>query len=132
MKMQKKILFTVLGLAILGLSVGKGAMTTWAAARGNVVVFSANWCASCREVLPVVRDVAAQNGLSVTEIDVDSQAAPKQAQNLGLSIPNDEPPQVFYVNRGRSTLLYSGKNFKFGYADTVRASLLQNLQRAQQ
>lgn len=129
--MQKKILFTVLGLMIVGLSVGKGALSTWAAVRGNVVVFSANWCASCREVVPVVREVAAQNNLAVTEIDVDSQAAPKQAQNLGLSIPNDEPPQVFFVNKGRSTLLYNGKNFKFGYPDTVRTTILQNLQRIQ-
>ena len=129
--MQKKLLVTAVGLLVLGLSVGKGVMSGWAASRGNMVVFSANWCASCREVLPIVHDVASQNGMGVTEIDVDSQTAPKQARALGLSMPNDEPPQVFYVDRGRATLLYNGKNFKFGYPDAVRAALLQNLQRSQ-
>ncbi len=129
--MQKKLLVTAVGLLVLGLSVGRGVMSGWAASRGNMVVFSANWCASCREVLPIVRDVASQNGMGVTEIDVDSQMAPKQARALGLSMPNDEPPQVFYVDRGRATLLYNGKNFKFGYPDAVRAALLQNLQRSQ-
>ena len=129
--MQKKLLVTAVGLLVLGLSVGRGVMSGWAASRGNMVVFSANWCASCREVLPIVRDVASQNGMGVTEIDVDSQMAPKQARALGLSMPNDEPPQVFYVDRGRTTLLYNGKNFKFGYPDAVRAALLQNLQRSQ-
>lgn len=129
--MQKKLFVTMVGLLVLGLSVGKGVMSGWAASRGNMVVFSANWCASCREVLPIVRDVASQNGMGVTEIDVDSQMAPRQARALGLSMPNDEPPQVFYVDRGRATLLYNGKNFKFGYPDAVRAALLQNLQRSQ-
>jgi thiol-disulfide isomerase/thioredoxin len=131
MKMQKKLLVTLLSLVIAGLCVNKGMMKTWAAARGNVVVFSANWCASCREVLPVVREVASQNSMSVTEIDVDAQTAPKQARGLGLSIPSDEPPQVFLVDHGKTTLLYSGKGFKFGYPDAVRATILQNLQKAQ-
>lgn len=129
--MQKKLLIAAVGILVLGLSVGKGMMSGWSASRGNMVVFTANWCASCREVLPVVRDVASQNGMSVTEIDVDSQTAPKQARTLGLSMPNDEPPQVFLVEHGKATLLYNGKSFKFGYPDAVRAALLQNLQRSQ-
>jgi thiol-disulfide isomerase/thioredoxin len=119
-------------LFVVALSTGKGFLVTFAAGRGSLVVFDANWCASCREVLPIVRDVAGQNGLSVTEIDVDGQTAPKQAQSLGLSVPNEEPPQVYYVNRGRATLIYNGKGFKFGSGDAVRATLLQNLQRVLQ
>lgn len=121
---------TAIIMTLLGLSfAGTGLWSALAAPRGTVVVFNANWCASCREVLPIVREVAGQNSMSIVEIDIDSQQAPKQARTLGLSMPNDEPPQVFYVDRGRSTLLYSGKQFKYGSGDAVRATVLQNLQR---
>jgi thiol-disulfide isomerase/thioredoxin len=132
MKTQKKWLIGLLVLLVATLSVGKGILLTFAASRGNLVVFSANWCASCRSILPIVRDVAGQNNLSVTEIDVDAQTAPKQAQSFGLSVPNDEPPQVFYINRGHGTLIYNGKGYKFGSDDAVRTTLLQNLQRVLQ
>lgn len=128
--MQKKILVTLAVLAVVSLSVGKGVLSAWAAARGNMVVFTANWCASCREVVPLVRDIAGQNSLSVTEIDVDSATAPKQAQSFGLGMPHDEPPQVFFVDKGRSTLIYNGKGYKFGYQDATKATILQNLQKA--
>lgn len=103
--------------------------TTWGAIRGTLVLFSANWCASCRDVLPIVREIAGQNNLDITQIDVDSQDAPRQARHYGLSIPTDEPPQVYFLNRGRATLVYNGKSFRAGGADTVRTTLLQNLQR---
>ena len=64
-----------------------------------------------------------------TSIDVDAQSAPKQARSMGLSMPTDEPPQVFYVDRGRATLIYNGKSYKYGQDDAARATLLQNLQR---
>ncbi len=130
MKMQKKILITIAVLTVVSLSVGKGIMAGWAATRGNMVVFTANWCASCREVVPIVRDVASQNNIAVTEIDVDSATAPKQAQGLGLGMPHDEPPQVFFVDKGRSTLIYNGKGYKFGYQDAAKTTILQNLQKA--
>jgi thiol-disulfide isomerase/thioredoxin len=113
---------------ILGLTAGRGALTGWAASRGTVVLFNANWCASCREVNPIVQDVASQNNLGYTQIDVDAQTAPKEAHNYGLSIPNDGPPQVYYVDRGHATMLYNGKDYKFGYGDAARATILRNLQ----
>jgi len=130
MRLQSKLTLG-LGIAvILALTLGRGAMMGWAAARGTLVLFNANWCASCREISPVVREVASQNGLTVTEIDVDAQTAPKEAHNYGLTIPNDGPPQVYYVDRGRSTLLFNGKDYKFGYPDVARTTLLRNLQPA--
>lgn len=132
MKMQKKILLSLGVALILGLTVGRGLMAGWAATRGNIVLFNANWCASCREVAPIVQDVASQNNLGVTQIDVDAQTAPKEARNYGLSIPSDGPPQVYYVDRGRSTLLYNGKDYKFGYSDMARSTILRNLQRVLQ
>lgn len=103
-----------------------------AAGRGTMVIFNANWCASCREVVPIAQEIAGQNGMTVRQIDVDAQDAPKQASSLGLSIPNGEPPQIFYVNRGRSILLYNGRGYKFGYSDAVRSTILQNLQQVLQ
>lgn len=104
--------------------------TATAADRATLVVFNANWCASCREVVPVVRDIASQNNLTVREIDVDSQTAPKEARSYGLSIPNDEPPQVYLVSRGRVTLLYNGRAYRMGYSESARAAILQNLQQS--
>jgi len=124
-------------VALLGAIVVAGAFSGrlfkgWAANRGTIVVFDANWCASCRELTPVVRDVASQNGLGVTQIDIDFQDAPKQARSLGLNIPNDEPPQVFFVDRGKATLIFSGRQYRFGQPEQARATILQNLQRVLQ
>jgi thiol-disulfide isomerase/thioredoxin len=132
MKMQKKILLGLSIALIMGLTLGRSVMMGWAATRGNIVLFTANWCASCREVNPIVQEIATQNSLGITQIDVDAQTAPKQARNYGLSIPNDGPPQVYYVDRGRSTLLYNGKDYKFGYGDMARATILRNLQKVLQ
>ncbi len=100
------------------------------AARQNatIVVFNANWCASCRTIVPVVQDVGRQNQLPVVVIDVDYADAPKQARSYGLSIPTGELPQVYYVVPGSSSLLFDGKQYKFGMSDLVRATILQNLQ----
>lgn len=126
---KQKYGLALLGVMTLGVLFSKTLSTIPVDAKsGTIVVFNANWCASCREVIPVVSEIATQNNLSLTQIDVDAQTAPKQAQTLGLSVPNDGPPQVYYVDRGRSTLLYNGKGYKFGYSDAMRATILQNLQ----
>jgi thiol-disulfide isomerase/thioredoxin len=122
----KRILFLTALCAVVVGSLVAG----MAANRGTIVVFDANWCASCREIVPISREIAQQNNLGFAEIDVDYQNAPKQAQSYGLSIPNDEPPQVFYVDRGRATLLYNGRGARYGSGEAARATILQNLQRA--
>jgi thiol-disulfide isomerase/thioredoxin len=128
--MRKKILIALMVLSVVGVSVAKGVLSGWAVSRGTMVIFTANWCASCREVIPLVRDIASQNNIAVSEIDVDSVSAPKQAQGLGLTLPQDEPPQVFFVNKGRAVLIYNGKNYRFGYQDSAKTTILQNLQTA--
>ncbi len=120
----KRTLFITTLLAILVGSL----VTGWTASRANLVIFKANWCASCRDVVPIAREIAAQNNLGVVEIDVDFQDAPKQARNYGLSIPNEEPPQIFYVDRGRTTRVYNGSSYRYGSGQAVRSTLLQNLQ----
>lgn len=102
--------------------------TVWAAGNGTLVFFHANWCASCRDVLPIVQEIAGQNNLTLLQIDVDNQNAPQQARNFGLSIPSEEPPQVYCMNHGRATLIYNGKNYRSGGSNTARATILQNLQ----
>lgn len=130
MKTQKKWFIALMVLLVVGISVAKGVLSGWAVSRGTMVVFTANWCASCREVIPLVRDIAVQNNIAVSEIDVDAASAPKQAQGLGLTMPQNEPPQVFFVNKGRAVLIYNGKNYRFGYQDAAKTTILQNLQTA--
>ena len=125
--LMQKQLIRFLGLALVMLM----AMVPIAeAARQNatIVVFNANWCASCRTIVPVVQDVGRQNQLPVVVIDVDYADAPKQARSYGLSIPTGELPQVYYVVPGSTSLLFDGRQYKFGMSDLIRATILQNLQ----
>jgi thiol-disulfide isomerase/thioredoxin len=100
-----------------------------AAERRLIVIFNANWCASCREVVPMINEVARQNGIPVREIDVDDQRAPSQARSYGLDVPNSDPPQVYLVDNGHVSLVFDGRNYQYGRGDQIRARLLQNLQR---
>ena len=121
---KRTVFATLLALMMVGSLVA-------GAAQGTMVIFTASWCASCREVIPVAREIAAQNSISVTEIDIDFQDAPRQARGYNLQVPTEDPPQIFYVDRGRSTLLFSGRGYRFGSEQAVRATILQNLQRIQ-
>jgi thiol-disulfide isomerase/thioredoxin len=120
----KRALLLISFLTLLGTNLSPA----WSQNKGNIVILEANWCATCREIVPIAREVASQNGLSVVEIDIDSPDAPKQARALGIGIPSQEPPQVFYANHGRGTLLFNGKGFKIGGGSAARATILQNLQ----
>ena len=71
----------------------------------TMVVFTADWCASCSTLVPSVQGVARSLGLPVQLINVDAVEAPQQAKDVGLSIPTKELPQVYYVKPGASTLL---------------------------
>lgn len=102
---------------------------TEAASRTSIVVFSAKWCASCREVTPIVQEIGQQNGIQVQEIDVDAQNAPAQARTYGLSIPSGNLPQVYLVQGGTSSVLFDGSNYRMGRGQIVRTTVLQNLQR---
>lgn len=129
--MHKSIFFQRAILALSSMAIlASSFASAWSQDKGNVVVFQANWCASCREVVPIAREVAGQNGVNVVVIDVDAPDAPKQARSYGVGIPNDEPPQVFYTNKGRTTLLFNGRGYKRGSGNAARTTILQNLQQA--
>lgn len=110
---------TVIGLAAPQAEARKGGP--------SMVVFNASWCASCRNVVPIAQNVAQQNSLGVAVIDVDAQDAPAQAADYGLSIPKSQPPQVYFVNGGKVTLLYDGSQYRYGQDDAVRADILNRL-----
>jgi thiol-disulfide isomerase/thioredoxin len=97
------------------------------AERPTLVVFTASWSASCREVVPVVQEVGAANGLLVKTVDVDDANAPKLARSLGLSIPASDPPQVFLLGQGAPKLLLDGKSYVIGRRDALRGQLLQRI-----
>lgn len=128
MKITPKSLISLSAFSgLIGLLVG-GSLWVQAAARSQIVVFDANWCASCREVVPIIQEVASQNGVAVREIDVDSPNAPEQAKSYGLSIPTRQLPQAYLVKNGNVTLLLDGHQFRSGQSDAIRATVLQNLQ----
>jgi ABC-type glycerol-3-phosphate transport system substrate-binding protein len=119
-------------LAILAIS-SLGALGAFnalanAADGDTLVVFTTNWSASSRGVLPIVRDVASQNGVKVDQIDVDAQDAPSRSQKYGIGIPKGSMPQVFVVRNKRATKVYDGGAYRDGDEDTVRSTLLQGLQ----
>ncbi|MEB3206557.1 MAG: thioredoxin family protein [Vampirovibrionales bacterium] len=95
---------TGLGLSLLSLS------AAWAE-EGRVVVFSAEWCANCRDVLPIIQDSAQELGIPVFVIDVDRQDAARQAKNFGLAIPTTEPPQAYWVADEHQLLLFDGRTY---------------------
>ncbi|MBK8189526.1 MAG: thioredoxin family protein [Vampirovibrionales bacterium] len=97
-------------------------------ARGSLVAFTANWCAACRDVTPLVSEIGQQNGMNVTIIDVDDPAAPKRAKSFGLTIPGRDLPQVYVVQGGVSRLALDGASVGYGQTDAVRARLLKGIQ----
>lgn len=129
MRHSKTRLFLTTILAAFSLVVFVSAVPALAARRGGpaIVVFNAGWCASCRSVLPIARDIATQNSLAVQIIDIDAQDAPRQASDYGLSIPGSEPPQVYLVQGSHITLLFDAREYKYGQDDAIRATILNRL-----
>ncbi|MGE0201456.1 MAG: thioredoxin family protein [Candidatus Melainabacteria bacterium] len=96
-------------------------------ARQNLVVFSASWCAKCRQVDPVVQAIGAERGIPVVVIDVDQQNAPGQASEYGLSIPRSELPQVYYTEKGAVKHVFDGQSFRYGQTDAARDAITGQL-----
>ncbi len=102
---------------------------TDAAARDNtVVVFTANWCANCREIVPIAREISGQNGLSIVVVDVDTPSAPKEAKSMGLEVPTRTLPQVYLFRGGQARLIFDGSSYIYGQQDAVRSSLMRGIQ----
>lgn len=96
-----------------------------------LAAFTANWCASCRDIIPLAADIAQQNGVTITIIDVDDPQAPKRAKALGLAIPTRDLPQVFVMRGGQGQLILDGAAVRYGQSEAARARLLRGLQAPQ-
>jgi thiol-disulfide isomerase/thioredoxin len=93
----------------------------------TVVVLTASWCGSCREILPAVQSAAASvGGVRVVTLDVDSNSAPTEASNYGISVAGDVP-QVYLVNNGRTVLLFTGRGYHMGNSQQARQQIEQQL-----
>lgn len=118
-------LFLVLVVLVGSASIAKSQRT--------IVAFTAQWCASCREVLPVVRQMANEFQYPVmVEVDVDQRQSLKQAEMYGIAIPSSELPQVYLVDDGQVRLIFDGSQYTYGQIDELTASLRQTFRRHQQ
>ncbi len=93
----------------------------------QLLVFTANWCANCRQVVPVVNDVARQQQVEVISIDVDASNAPSQAKRYGVGILESDLPHVYLLRNGTPKLVIDGKNYIYGEDAMVRGEILSAL-----
>ncbi len=88
-----------------------------------LVVFTASWCANCRQVNPIVQSISSERGIPIISIDVDNQSAPSNANDYGLSVPKADLPQVYHVKDGSTTHLYDGRSFSYGQIQALKGSM---------
>ena len=93
----------------------------------DMVIFTSQWCANCRQINPVATQLATERGITVHVIDVEDPGAPKQAQRFGLAIPSAELPQVYEVEKGQVVLIYDGNNYEYGMAEEIKADMSKNI-----
>lgn len=94
----------------------------------TVIVLTASWCGTCREITPLVRRIAASEpGVDVVVLDVDSSSAPREASQYGISVAG-EVPQVYLYNNGKTTLLFSGKGYRIGQSKQAEQQIRQKLE----
>ncbi len=77
----------------------------------QLVVFTAQWCASCVTLVPSIQGVSTRLGIPFTKIDVDDTKATAQARQFGLTIPRADLPQAYYIQSGKQTLVLNGKQY---------------------
>ena len=117
-----KLLLTLL-LPLLCL----GVYQAYAQTTHQVVVFSANWCASCRDVVPIVEEIAGQKGIKVNVVDVDDPSTPSVVRSLGLKVPQGDLPQVFSNHQGQWQSVFDGSDYMYGETELVRSSIMEHL-----
>jgi thiol-disulfide isomerase/thioredoxin len=85
----------------------------------RLVVFTASWCASCRTLVPSLKEVATSLALPIEIVDVDATTAEATAKAIGVALPSKELPQGFYVQSNGSTLIFDGTGYTLN--DTAKA-----------
>ena len=89
----------------------------------QIVVFTAQWCASCVTLVPSIQGVSTRLGIPFTKIDVDDTKATAQARQFGLVIPRADLPQAYYIQSGKQTLVLNGKQYTPNQSKQVDADL---------
>jgi thiol-disulfide isomerase/thioredoxin len=110
----------VLGAVSFGLS---GALHAFADKPATLIMFTADWCASCRDVLPVVQTYASGKGYSLQIIDVDAANAEALSRQYGLSLRAVAPPMVYFVGAGKQVLVVDDNVDASRTADTLKQKL---------
>lgn len=122
--------FTSVGAALLlsGIIIlGSHSKAFAADANRQLVIFTADWCAGCRDLMPIVKNLAAQQQIPLLEINVDNANAPEKASQQGLAVPNRELPQIYLIQEKESRLLFDGTGYRLGQKEGTRRSLERKL-----
>jgi thiol-disulfide isomerase/thioredoxin len=104
----------VLGMVLLA-GVNGLALPVTAATGDQLIMFTASWCATCRDLMPVVERIVSEHALPLVLVDVDEPKAPKTSKQLGLAIPTKELPQLYILHANKtSSLLFDGETYVLG------------------
>jgi thiol-disulfide isomerase/thioredoxin len=95
--------------------------------QGAVVVFTASWCAKCRDLAPIIQAATSEVGVPLQWVDVDNPNAPNQAQAFGVSIPGGDPPHVLWVKGGRAQSLIDSRAYNYQNAGALRQQMVNTL-----
>ena len=134
MKVSPKQAITIGLMALLAFASLFVLFSDFASARNGsggpvVVVLTASWCGTCREVTPAVkRVVEATPGVSMVTLDVDDSSAHSQANSYGINVTGSDVPQVYLFNNGKTVSLFTGKGYKFGQSKVAEEQIRQKLQ----
>lgn len=88
----------------------------FAAPKGSMVLFCADWNSRCRDAKNVVQSVANSYGGSMNyrELNIDFSTTPDQARAMGLSVPRSIP-YIFIIDANGNILKqqpYNGESVK--------------------
>jgi thiol-disulfide isomerase/thioredoxin len=120
-------------IALLAFAIALFATPMAFAAKGGgnspaLVVTTASWCGTCREIIPIVTDIASASSLSVVTLDVDKSNAPDEASQYGIAVTGGELPEVYLFKNGKTTLLFNGKGYRIGQSAQAKSQIQGRLQ----
>ena len=93
-----------------------------------VITLTASWCGTCRELLPVIQRVAqAQSNMKFVMLDVDQGTSPNEARQYGVTVSGGDLPEVYAFRNGKTTLIFTGRNYRFGQTAKAESQLKQAL-----
>jgi len=131
-RQKKKLLLTVIMLLTLVFTPA----LSWPKASDKpssgsiVVVLTASWCGTCRELIPVFKNVVndyASSGLKLVVLDVDDYSNHSLASSYGINLDGSDLPQVYLSRHGNTVLLFNGDNYQFGQTKQAESQIRKRL-----